>query len=87
MAYERKHGDFTLRKSKTKKTEKSADYGGKILLDGKEYWLNAWMKISDDGERWFSGRLGNPVETAAGFGGGTGFTPKKADPLDDDAPW
>lgn len=87
MAYERKDGDFTLNKVKTKRTEKSPDYNGKILLAGKEHWISAWVKVDKEGNKWFSGSIGNVVEPAAGFGGGLGPAPKKPDPLDDDIPW
>jgi hypothetical protein len=86
--YQKKHGDFSMFPNKNKRTEKSADLNGKVMLDGKEYWISGWTKTSQNGERWISGSIGKEVQQAAGFGGGMGASAaKKPAPLDDDIPW
>ena len=67
MAYEKKHGDFSLNKNSNKKSEKSPDYLGSILLDGVEYNMSAWIKDGPYG-KWIGGSVGEekkPKEQAA----------------------
>ena len=44
----------SLKKSKFKRTDRDANLSGSIMVEGKEYWLNGWTKIGDDGEKWIS---------------------------------
>ena len=45
MAYEAKPGSFSLFKNERKSSETHADYTGSgIDLNGKEVWVNAWIK-------------------------------------------
>lgn len=39
----------TLFKNKNRKTEKSAEYTGSLNVEGKEYFLDAWVKEKKDG--------------------------------------
>lgn len=50
MAYERKDGDGTLFKNDRKEKETHADYQGSILINGVDYWLNAWIKDGKNGK-------------------------------------
>lgn len=50
MAYERKDGDGTLFKNDRKEKDTHADYQGSILIDGTDYWLNAWLKEGKNGK-------------------------------------
>lgn len=43
----------TLGKNKNPKSDKSPPYRGKINIEGKDYWLSAWVKESE-GEKFFS---------------------------------
>ena len=71
MAYTPKEGNGSLFKNKAKKTDNHPDYTGSIMLDGKERWLNAWLKDYKDG-KFLSVSLGQVKE------------PK---PQDDDLPY
>lgn len=37
-----------------KKSDKHPDLTGNIDVDGKEYWLSAWRKVSNSGEKYLS---------------------------------
>lgn len=36
-----------------KENDRHADYRGNINVDGKEFWLDAWIKKSKDGKKTF----------------------------------
>jgi len=49
----------TLFKNEDKQEDTHADYNGSINVDGKEYWLNAWVKEAGEkaknpGKKFFS---------------------------------
>jgi hypothetical protein len=48
MAYEQRDNSGTLFKNDRKESTKHPDYKGTIMVDGREYWLSAWIK---DGQR------------------------------------
>lgn len=37
-----------------KMTVKHPDFTGNLLLDGKEYWLSAWQKVSKSGQNFIT---------------------------------
>src|SRR5262249_32469718 len=37
-----------------KQTDKDCDYGGRINIEGREFWLSAWLKTSKKGLRFLS---------------------------------
>lgn len=37
-----------------KKSDKHPDYSGTINVEGKEFWLNGWVKTSKNGNKFFS---------------------------------
>ena len=44
-----------LFKNDRKETELDRDYSGSINIDGRDYWLSAWVKVSSkDGRKFFS---------------------------------
>lgn len=43
-----------LFKNTKKEDERHADYNGSVNVDGKEYWLNAWINESKDGKKYMS---------------------------------
>lgn len=43
----------TLFKNDRKEKETHPDYKGQINIDGTDYWLSAWVKVSKDGTKKF----------------------------------
>jgi hypothetical protein len=37
-----------------KETDKDRDYGGKINIEGREFWLSGWLKTSKKGLKFLS---------------------------------
>lgn len=55
MAYEQKTNTGSLFKNDRKEQPNHADYRGTINIDGKDYWLNAWVKeAKTSGKKFFS---------------------------------
>lgn len=52
-----KQDTFNLRKNQDRKHDKSPEYRGSINVDGKEYWLAAWINKNEDGTSYFSGKV------------------------------
>jgi hypothetical protein len=50
MAYEQRDGQGSLFKNDEKKTEKHPDYRGDCMIDGKKFWLSAWIKTGKNGK-------------------------------------
>lgn len=51
MAYEIKEGRGSLFKNEDKQADTHADYNGSIKIDGREYWLDAWIENADDPDK------------------------------------
>ncbi len=79
MAYEQKEGRGSLFKNTRKQNDKHADYNGSIKIEGREYWLNAWLKQSANGTKYMS-LSAKPKEATQGA------QPENAS-FDDDIPW
>jgi uncharacterized protein (DUF736 family) len=43
-----------LFRNERKVGDKDPDHNGMLNVDGKEYWLNAWVKTSKNGRKFFS---------------------------------
>ena len=52
-----KQDTFNLKKNIDRKHDKSPEYRGSINIDGREYWLAAWINSNDDGSKYFSGKV------------------------------
>lgn len=50
----------TLFKNTKKEADTHADYQGQISIDGKEYWLNAWINKSKDGKKTYMSLSAKP---------------------------
>ncbi len=50
MTYEMKDNTGTLFKNDKKEKDTHADYQGTALVDGVEYWFNAWVKQGKSGK-------------------------------------
>jgi uncharacterized protein (DUF736 family) len=51
-----------LFKNESKKNENHPDYTGKIHINGKDYYLSAWVNTSKSGSKYMSVTIGNEVE-------------------------
>jgi hypothetical protein len=86
MAYELKDGNFSLFKNNRKEKETHPDYAGSIMINGKEHYLNAWLKEGKNG-KFFSGSVGKEKVPK------DNFKPKGADEMpkntieDDEVPF
>lgn len=54
MAYEKKPNTGSLFTKDKQGNPNRPDFGGDVLIDGKEYWVSAWAKMSPKGQPWFS---------------------------------
>ena len=72
----------TLGKNKRKENDRAPGYKGKCEIDGKEYWISAWVRESQ-GEKFFSLKFEakDAPKTAPRQTTGTGF-----DNMDSDGP-
>jgi hypothetical protein len=102
MAYDNTNR-WTLNKNDRKQQDSHADYQGKINVEGKEYWLNGWIKdgpngkfisgtIKAIGEQQSTGRHsyspGGQVKREDPItSGGFGANPKRNADMDDDIPF
>lgn len=50
MAYEKRDNSGTLFKNSRKQKDTHADYEGSIVVEGREYFLNAWIKDGQKGK-------------------------------------
>jgi hypothetical protein len=57
MAFEQKDNSWALFRNDRKEGENDPDYKGSATIGGVEYWLNAWLRTSKAGQKYFSGSL------------------------------
>jgi hypothetical protein len=50
MARELQNMEGTLRKNDKPQSDKSPTLKGRMIVDGKGYWISGWKKTFDDGE-------------------------------------
>lgn len=50
MPFEKRDNSGTLFKNTRKQKDTHADYEGSIIVDGREYFLNAWLKDGQKGK-------------------------------------
>ncbi len=63
MAYELRVGQGQLFRARSKKTERSPDMTGKLMLpNGVVVWVSGWTKETAAGEKWISLQLGDAVD-------------------------
>jgi len=73
-----------LFKNDKKETEKQPDYRGKLNVNGKDFYLSAWIKSAKDGGKFMSLSVSEPMQ---------GHQATKAKPkadlmnMKDDIPW
>ena len=71
----------SLFKNDRKDDAKFPDYKGSLNVDGVEFWLSAWIKVSKDGQKFMSLSIKNKNADA------TLNKPKKASFEDSDVPF
>lgn len=54
MAYELRNNTGSIFKNFKKEKPGQPDYKGDTMIDGKTYWLSAWVKKDKNGNDWFS---------------------------------
>lgn len=54
MSFETRDNSGSLFKNNRKAAETHADYNGNCRIDGHDYFINAWLKESRDGQKYFS---------------------------------
>lgn len=69
--YEQKDMTGSLFKNTDKQSDNHPDYNGSIMVDGKPFWLNAWLKTAKNGTKYMSLSL-KPKEKRAQQGGDRG---------------
>lgn len=69
----------SLFKNDRKDDAKFPDYKGSLNVDGTEYWLSAWIKVSKDGNKFMSLSIKNKNADS--------LQPKKKAVYEDDAPF
>jgi hypothetical protein len=73
-----------LFKNDRKEKDTHADYRGNLMVDGREYWLDAWLNKDKNGKTYMGVKVkpkDAPAEQPAPRGGG------KPAALDDDIPF
>ena len=84
MTFEIRDNSGALHKNDRKEQETHADYNGSVRIEGRDYWINAWIKEAKTGKKFMSlsfklkdGTAARPEPTG------------RADirPLDDDVPF
>lgn len=96
MSYEQKDNSGSMWPNEKKEKDSHPDRTGSIMVDGKEYWINGWLKKTQEGKPWLSLSVkpkekGNsrpaaprqqPARAPAASRPASGF-----DDMDDDIPW
>lgn len=55
MAYEQRDNSGTLGRNDRKEKETHPDHTGSAIIDGKHYWVSAWIKTNaKEGNKFFS---------------------------------
>jgi hypothetical protein len=75
MAYIPKEGSGSLFKNDRKATENHPDYTGSIMVNGKDYWLSAWVKEGTKG-KFFSVSIGKEKQPIGFKAAGSDELPK-----------
>lgn len=54
MVYETKDNSGSLFKNNRKEKDTHPDYNGSCRIEGRDYWISAWLKEGKDGGKYFS---------------------------------
>lgn len=86
MAFEQRDLQGSLFKNKRRTKSTHPEYTGQAKLDGVEYWVSAWIKEKQDGEKYFSIAF-TAKDDNSGGGGGKGNLKDDDLDMDDDIPF
>lgn len=75
----------TIGVNKRKEKDSHPSHSGQCTIDGKEFWISAWVKEGRDNSRFFS--LSFKPKMAREQGGSANPPAKVADDFDDDIPF
>lgn len=90
--YETKNLTGSLFKNERKEKDTHPDYQGECLIDGKPYYMSAWLKAAESGRRWMSFSF-KPKEAPKKSPQGNGYADAKSGKhktlaeMDDDIPF
>jgi hypothetical protein len=88
MAYEQKDNSGSLFGNEKRESEKHPHAKGTAMIDGREYWVDAWTNTAANGKRYQSLKFKLKDQQSAPAGGGyRDTTPPPADDLDDEIPF
>ena len=54
MAYEQKEGQGSLFKNDKRESDRHPNLTGSITIAGAKFWLSAWTKQRENGDKWIS---------------------------------
>ncbi len=57
MSYQQRDNSGTLFKNQNKDTDKHPDYTGSALVDGVDYFMDAWINTAESGRQYMSFRF------------------------------
>jgi hypothetical protein len=86
MAYEPKDLTGSLFKNDRKEKDTHADYRGSALLNGDEYWLDAWINKDRNGNSYMSLKFKRKEAARRTDPATSGFPVSDAYPVDDELP-
>lgn len=88
MAYEKRDMSGSVFRNRDKRSETHSDFTGDCLIDGQEYWMNAWEKKDKNGNTFFSFSFKKKQPRQSGEGAPPVKTQSKHDiSIDDDLPF
>lgn len=85
MAYEQRPNTGSLFKNDRREKETHAHARGSALIDGVEYWVDAWTNTTNSGDKYQSLKFRRKDE--ARVPNGSQGAPMQAADLDDDVPF
>jgi hypothetical protein len=65
MEYEKKDNSGALFKNADKTTETDPDYKGNAMIDGTDFWFNAWINTSKAGQKYMKASFSPKQQTHA----------------------
>lgn len=81
MAYEQKPNSGSLWPNDRKEKDTHPDLRGSINVNGVDYWINAWGKVSKDGKDWLSISVKSKDEQSGGGAASSGALSKWSRPV------